>query len=121
VTGALVSPLRRHWSRRIARWLLLSVVFLLLAHLSLCAGLYWVMRQTPDFFGRVMMRIPSPIMMVLPFETLWMRARAVRTRSGSHPFVARGLWSSYSVAILDRHFAGRFPRSTSFLIPIATG
>ncbi len=40
------------------------------------------MRQTPDFFGRVMMRIPSPIMMVLPFETLWMRARAGRLQPG---------------------------------------
>jgi hypothetical protein len=82
VTAALLSPPRRAWFRRIARWLLLSVVFLLLAHLSLCAGLFWVMRQTPDFFGRVMMRIPSPIMMVLPFETLWMRARAGKLQPG---------------------------------------
>jgi len=95
VTGALVSPLRRHWSRRIARWLLLSVVFLLLAHLSLCAGLYWVMRQTPDFFGRVMMRIPSPIMMVLPFETLWMRARAGRLQPGD-------LAPDFNLPTLDR-------------------
>jgi hypothetical protein len=82
VTGAIVSPLRRPWSRRIARWLLLSVALLLLVYLSLCAGLYWVMRQTPDFFGRVMMRIPEPIMAVLPFETLWMRARAGRLQPG---------------------------------------
>jgi hypothetical protein len=64
------------------RWLLLSVLFLLLAHLSLCAGLYWVMRQPPDYFGRVMMRIPGPLMMVLPFETLWMQARAGALKPG---------------------------------------
>jgi hypothetical protein len=81
VTGALASP-RQPWSRRIARWLLFSVVFLLVAHLSLCAGLYWVMRQSPDFFGRFMMRVPDPFMMVLPFETLWMRARAGSLRPG---------------------------------------
>lgn len=82
MTGALVSPSRRRWPRRIARWLLLSVAFLLLVCLSLCARLYWVMRQTPDFFGRVMLRIPEPMMAVLPFETLWMRARAGRLQPG---------------------------------------
>jgi hypothetical protein len=82
VTGALVSSPRRPSSRRFARWLLLFVAFLLLAFFSLCAGLYWVMRQTPDFFGRVMMRIPEPVMAVLPFETLWMRARAGRLQPG---------------------------------------
>jgi len=82
VTGAFVSPRRRPWSGRMARWLLFSLLFLLLAHLFLCAGLYWVMRQTPDFFGRVMMRIPAPVMMVLPFETLWMRARAGKLQPG---------------------------------------
>ena len=40
------------------------------------------MRQTPDFFGRVMMRIPDPIMAVMPFETLWMRARKGRLQPG---------------------------------------
>ena len=39
--------------------------------------LYHIMRQPPEAFARVMMRIPAPVaFMVLPFETLWMRARA---------------------------------------------
>jgi hypothetical protein len=85
VTGALVSPQRRPWSRRIARWLLFSVSFLVLVYLSLCAGLYWAMWQPPDVFGRFMMRLtrlPSAVGMVLPFETLWMRARAGRLYPG---------------------------------------
>lgn len=39
--------------------------------------LYHIMRQPPEAFARVMMKIPAPVaFMVLPFETLWMRARA---------------------------------------------
>jgi hypothetical protein len=35
------------------------------------------MRQPPDKFARVMARIPGPVaFLVLPFETLWTRARA---------------------------------------------
>jgi hypothetical protein len=49
-----------------------------------CVGLYRVMRQSPEQFGRVMARIPGPIpFLVLPFETLWMRARAGTLRVGN--------------------------------------
>jgi hypothetical protein len=82
MTGAILSPPRRSPFRRIGRWLLLLVGFLVAAHLSMCAALYWVMCQTPDFFGRVMERIPNPIMAVLPFETLWMRARQGALKPG---------------------------------------
>jgi hypothetical protein len=44
--------------------------------------MYWVMCQPPDTFGRVMMHVPDPMMMVLPFETLWMRARHGRVQAG---------------------------------------
>ena len=42
-----------------------------------CAALYEVMRQPPETFARVMAKIPGPVaFLVLPFETLWMHARA---------------------------------------------
>ena len=42
-----------------------------------CGALYHVMRQPPERFARVMSRIPEPVaFLVLPFETLWLRARA---------------------------------------------
>lgn len=50
--------------------------------LALSAGLYWAMRQPPDVFGRVMMKVPMPMMLVLPFETLWKSARAGRLAPG---------------------------------------
>jgi hypothetical protein len=38
----------------------------------------WAMRQPPEVFGRVMARMPMPAYFVIPFETLWSRARAGR-------------------------------------------
>jgi hypothetical protein len=49
-----------------------------------CVALYHVMRQSPEQFGRVMARIPGPVpFLILPFETLWMRARAGTLQVGS--------------------------------------
>ncbi|HLK65462.1 MAG TPA: hypothetical protein VKU19_18620 [Bryobacteraceae bacterium] len=43
----------------------------------LCAGLYAAMKQPPERFGALMSHVPNGIaFMVLPFETLWMPARA---------------------------------------------
>jgi hypothetical protein len=49
-----------------------------------CLGLYGVMRQTPERFARVMAKIPGPVpFLILPFETLWMHARAGTLQIGS--------------------------------------
>jgi hypothetical protein len=49
-----------------------------------CVGLYSVMRGSPERFGRVMANIPGPVpFLILPFETLWMRARAGTLQVGS--------------------------------------
>ena len=49
-----------------------------------CVALYGVMRKTPEQFGQVMAKIPGPVpFLVLPFETLWMRARAGTLQVGS--------------------------------------
>jgi len=68
--------------RRVRRKLLRVAAFLGCAYLALSAGLYWAMCQPPDTFGRVMAHVPMPVMMVLPFETLWMRARAGQVQAG---------------------------------------
>jgi hypothetical protein len=42
------------------------------------------MRRSPEQFARVMAKIPGPIpFLILPFETLWMRARAGTLQVGS--------------------------------------
>jgi thiamine pyrophosphate-dependent acetolactate synthase large subunit-like protein len=45
-------------------------------HLLLSAALYYVMLKPPEAFARVMSKTPFPAFLVLPFETLWTRARA---------------------------------------------
>jgi len=49
-----------------------------------CVALYGVMSKPPEQFARVMARIPGPVpFLILPFETLWMRARAGTLQVGS--------------------------------------
>jgi hypothetical protein len=51
-------------------------------YLALVAGAYWLMRRPPVEFATVIGKMPPAIFLVLPFETLWMRARAGELRSG---------------------------------------
>jgi hypothetical protein len=63
----------------------LIVAFCVLAVLWVfgCVAMYRVMRRPPEDFGRVMMRLPMPYaFFVIPFETLWLRARAGTLRIG---------------------------------------
>jgi len=69
-------------ARRITRILLGAVAILFSMEVALSAGLYWAMSQPPDTFGRIIARTPMPLMMVLPFEPLWMRARAGSLKRG---------------------------------------
>jgi hypothetical protein len=62
--------------RRLIRFVLGAAGVVLVLELALSAGLYWAMTRPPDAFGRVMMRVPMPLMLVLPFETLWNHTRA---------------------------------------------
>jgi len=68
--------------RRVIRGFARVVAVLVVAQIGLCAGFYWTMRQPPDVFGRIVARTPMPLMMFLPFETLWMRARAGSLHAG---------------------------------------
>jgi AhpC/TSA family len=68
--------------RRVGRTLLLVVAILMVAELALSAGLYWAMCQPPGRFGHVMAHVPAVMMPILPFEPLWMRARAGQLRAG---------------------------------------
>lgn len=45
--------------------------------------IWWVMKQPPEKFGRIMARMPGPVPFLLfPFETLWTRARAGNLQIG---------------------------------------
>jgi hypothetical protein len=57
-------------------------VTLLALYAAVVAGLALVMRQPPDRFGAVMAKVPPIAFAFLPFETLWMNARAGHLQVG---------------------------------------
>jgi len=61
-----------------ARKLLLRLfVGLMVAYFAFGAFIWRAMHQPPETFGRVMARLPGPVVFLLfPFETLWTQARA---------------------------------------------
>jgi hypothetical protein len=67
----------------VRRKLLAALGVIALLWVFACGALFAVMRQSPETFARVMARIPGPVaFLVLPFETLWMRARAGKLQVG---------------------------------------
>jgi hypothetical protein len=61
---------------RVGRVVGITALVLLAAEAGFSARVYYAMRQPPDAFGHFMAKLPMPLMMAFPFETLWMRARA---------------------------------------------
>lgn len=66
------SPPRRSWKNITAT--VLVCLFVLWAGF---VGFIWrAMHKPPEQFGRVMMHMPWEVFLIVPFETLWTRARA---------------------------------------------
>jgi hypothetical protein len=61
---------------RVGRIIGLSALALVVAETGLLARVYYAMRQPPDELGHFMTKVPGPLMMAFPFETLWTHARA---------------------------------------------
>ena len=63
---------------RMSKRILLRVgVVVLVLYIAFLGFIWWSMRQPPEIFGRVMSRMPGPVVFLLaPFETLWTQARA---------------------------------------------
>jgi hypothetical protein len=71
-------------SRSVRKTVIATVCVIAALWVLACVALYGVMRQPPERFARVMARIPGPVpFLILPFETLWMRARAGTLQVGS--------------------------------------
>jgi hypothetical protein len=67
----------------VGKTLLRLSVCLMVIYLASASFIWWAMRQPPETFGRVMARIPAPIVFLLfPFETLWTHARAGNLQTG---------------------------------------
>jgi hypothetical protein len=56
-------------------------LYVVVLYAGLLAGLFVVMRQ-PVAFGKVMSKLPEPLLKVVPFKHLWFVARAGHLRVG---------------------------------------
>ena len=59
-----------------------AAVVLLIIYISFSGLIWWAMRQPPETFGRIMKRVPDATFFVVPFETMWMHARAGHLQTG---------------------------------------
>lgn len=58
-------------------------MLVVLVYAGFLSFIWWSMRQPPEKFGRVMSRMPGPVVFLLaPFETLWTHARAGNLHPG---------------------------------------
>ena len=64
------------------KFLVRLLLGLLMVYALFTAFIWWAMRQPPETFGRVMARMPGPAYLILPFETMWVNARAGRLTPG---------------------------------------
>ena len=73
-----------------------AVATVLVVYLGVGALIWHSMNQPPEVFGRVMSKMPGPVVFLLyPFESLWMRARAGRLEVGD-------LAPDFSLQTIDR-------------------
>lgn len=61
--------------KQIRRWVASIAALCFAGWLCFVGYVNWAMHQPPEVFGHVMAKMPMPGYFVLPFETLWMRAR----------------------------------------------
>jgi hypothetical protein len=96
-------------TKRRMRWWAVSVAALCLAGwLCLVGYVNWAMHQSPEVFGRVMAKMPMPAYFVLPFETLWMRARKGQVNVGdAAPGLAVKKLEDHTPTDLDSLWADR--------------
>src|SRR5438552_4033287 len=69
---------------------------LAVTYLVFIAFIWWSMNQPPETFGRVMSRMPGVAYVLLPFETMWTRARA-----GSLELACANLESNFPLQSTD--------------------
>jgi hypothetical protein len=83
-TSETKAPTKSRFKSRFSKKAVLSgVAAIALVWVLACAALYDIMRQPPETFARFMSKIPGPVaFLVLPFETLWTRARAGHLQVG---------------------------------------
>jgi len=77
---------------------------------GICGVLFAVMLQSPDIFARTMRHVPWPAFVVLPFKSLWMKARSGHVSVGDvapdFSVESAGPQESFSIVLPARTEAG---------------
>lgn len=68
----MVSPKHRRW-KTVTAGILIAVFAI---WVGFVAFMWRAMRRPPEAFARVMSHLPWEVFLIVPFETLWTRARA---------------------------------------------
>jgi hypothetical protein len=58
------------------------LICLFAAWIGFLVKVNWAMHQSPETFGHFMSKLPMPAYFIIPFETLWSRARAGTIKVG---------------------------------------
>ena len=75
--GVVLPVIRFRLSSRMRNILLTCLTAIAVFYASFGIFMWHTMRRPPEDFGRVMAKMPGPVVfMLFPFETLWLRARA---------------------------------------------
>jgi hypothetical protein len=69
-------------SKPLKRTLYFLITVIAIVYLCGLFTIGWAMRQPPEKFGQVMKHVPWPAFVVMPFETMWSRARAGELQPG---------------------------------------
>ena len=64
------------------KFLVRLLIGMVIAYAAFISFIWWAMCQTPETFGQVMARMPGPAYVILPFETMWVQARAGQLTTG---------------------------------------
>ncbi|HEY3740395.1 MAG TPA: hypothetical protein VGL53_11145 [Bryobacteraceae bacterium] len=62
--------------RAARRWAIGAAAVLAIAYAGFFGLMYWLMTQPPERFGAAMVTLGTPTFLLLPFESMWFRARA---------------------------------------------
>ena len=99
--------------KRLRAWIATVASLCFAGWLGLVGYVNWAMHQPPEVFGHVMAKMPMPAYFVLPFETLWTRARkgqlnvgdaapgfAVKKLEDRSPLDLQSLWADKPVVLV---------------------
>jgi hypothetical protein len=73
----MVADSDKQFKRKLTRNFLTAFLLLVICgYASLLFAVNRAMHESPEQFGKFMSRMPMPIFLVVPFETMWTHARA---------------------------------------------